>query len=135
MNTAAILIQAVTIQRKNAPLGKRILQSGLIQYTTPDNPRPNDTESLEKDRTLNWTDGELLAAEALAQVKTAIQSSKIFDLPGRILINYCKEDPGTQIWYVEIDEQRTRVVLFDPKPKRSSELDQLIAHLTPFWGT
>jgi hypothetical protein len=47
-------------------------------------------------------------------------------LPAKLLINYCKEDPGTGLWLVNLDGQTARVVVYDPRPKRDAGLDALL---------
>lgn len=126
-----ILIQYVTIQRTVPPTGTRVLQDGTLQHTTTDNPLPTETEALEKDRSLTWQTIRTLSSEDLAAIKVAVAQSGFLELPPRILINYCKEDPGTQIWTVALPEASARVVLYDPRPRRSPEIDSLLSALAP----
>ncbi len=51
--------------------------------------------------------------------------SGFFELQPVLLINYCKEDPGKAIWTVTPDGQTARVVVFDPRPRRSTAIDLL----------
>ncbi len=131
MPEAEILIQFVTVQRTERPVGQRILQDGRLQRTADDNALPNATEALEKDRDLRWIDIRVLTALQIQAVKDAVVGCGFFDLPARLLINYCKEDPGTQIWTANIDGRKARVVIYDPKPHRSPEVDRLQAALAP----
>ncbi len=126
-----ILIQFVTVQRQQRPTGRRVLLDGLLQRTSDDNALPGPDDLLEKDRALNWQDERRLTAEQIQAIKDAVLNSGFFNLLPRLLINYCKEDPGAAIWTVNIDGQQARVVLYDPKPRRSPELDQLMQHLAP----
>jgi len=126
-----LLLQYVTIERTIPPQGRRILQDGTLQTTAPDNSLPGVSDFLEKDRPLQWIDVRKLSAEEVETIKESIRKSGIFDLPSRILINYCKEDPGTQIWTIDLDGQIHRVVLYDPKPRRAAEIDTLLAALAP----
>ena len=133
MPDSNVVIQCVIVQRNQQPTGWRILTDGRVQRTATDNPVPDPDEILEKDRMLTWLDGRSLSAAEIAEVKTAVEQSGFFDLQPRLLINYCKEDPGTAIWTANVDGHQARVVLYDPKPKRSAELDTLTARLSPFW--
>lgn len=126
-----ILIQYVTVQRTERPAGRRVLQNGTVQRTTDDNPLPGPDELLERDRSLIWQDVKRLTTEQVQLIKDAVTASGFFDLPARLLINYCKEDPGATIWTVDIDGRKGRVVLYDPKPRRSPELDKLLQLITP----
>jgi hypothetical protein len=51
-----------------------------------------------------------------------------------MLINYCKEDPGTAIWTVNVDGQTARVVVFDPRPRRNEALDMLSKQINDIIG-
>ena len=125
MAERTILLQYVINQRSEPPRGLRIWSDGAVQRPADDNPLPTATELLEKDRALNWIDTQVLVGEQIETIREAIRSSGIFDLPPRLLINYCKEDPGTAIWSVHLDGQSARVVVYDPRPRRSAEIDQL----------
>src|SRR5258707_14253865 len=105
MPERSLLIQYVTYQRSEPPAGLRIWTSGLLQRVSPDNPLPGPTESLERDRDLKWQDESQLTADQLEIIKAAIRQNKFFALESRLLINYCKEDPGTMIWTVNLDGQ------------------------------
>jgi hypothetical protein len=126
-----ILLQYVTIERTIPAQGRRILQDGTLQTPSPENPLPGVSDLLEKDRPLTWVDLRQLSPEELDMIREAIRKSGIFGLPARILINYCKEDPGTQIWTIDLDGQNHRVVLYDPRPRRAAEIDALLAALAP----
>ena len=125
MSEPTVLIQYVTHQRTEVPNGLRVLTDGLIQRTAPDNARPGPTELLEKDRSLTWQDDRHISSAQVEAIKAAILDSKFFDLQPRLLINYCKDDPGTMIWTVNVDGKTWRVVVYDPRPRRSTELDGL----------
>ena len=135
MSEPDILIQYVTIERSQHPTGRRVLSDGTLQRITNDNPVPGPDERLDHDRALNWTAERRLAPDAIQAIKKAINESGIFELPPRLLINYCKEDPGVAIWTVTVEGHHVRVVLYDPKPKRSAELDRLLLALNLIWGT
>src|SRR5262245_540003 len=122
MAERTVLLQYVINQRNEAPRGLRIWSDGAVQRTADDNPPPTATEMLEKDRALNWVDSQALTGEQVETIRQAIRNSGIFDLPPRLLINYCKEDPGTAIWSVNVDGQTARVVVYDPRPRRSAEI-------------
>lgn len=119
-----VLVQLVTIQRAERPTGLRVWSDGVVQRGIGEQPGP--TELLEKDRPLDWTDTQILNAEKMDAIRNAIGQSGFFNLEPRLLINYCKEDPGVAIWTVNLDGQTARVVVYDPKPRRSPELDRLL---------
>jgi hypothetical protein len=119
-----VLVQVVTIQRAEHPTGLRIWSDGTVQRGIGELPGP--TELLEKDRALDWTDIHTLNDDQLDTVRSIIRQSGIFDLEPRLLINYCKEDPGVAIWTVSLDGQTARVVVYDPRPRRSPQLDRLM---------
>ncbi len=123
MAERTVLVQVVTIQRAERPTGLRIWSDGIVQRGVGELPGP--TELLEKDRTLDWTDVQPLNGDQLAEIRSAIGQSGIFDLEPRLLINYCKEDPGVAIWTVNLDGQTARVAVYDPRPRRSAQLDRL----------
>ena len=81
---------------------------------------------------LNWQPAEMLTPDQIQAIQTAIRESGFFNLQPRLLLNYCKEDPGVAIWHVWIDDHQARVVVYDPKPKRAAELDKLQAALSAF---
>jgi hypothetical protein len=130
MSDTKPLLQCVVNQRDQAPTGWRILPDGVVQHAV-DNPPPGPDDSLASDRALNWQTRRQLDAAEIASVKTAVLESGFFDLLPKLLINYCKEDPGTAIWTAHIDGREARVVLFDPRPRRSAELDKLSGLLAP----
>lgn len=131
---AEIVLQYVVNQRTERPAGLRILSDGLVQRPSPDNPLPGPTERLDRDRDIAWLDDRRLTAEQLDAVYSAVRAAKFPDLLPRMLINYCKEDPGAAIWDVEIDGQHWRVVVYDPRPRRSAELDALLDSLRALVG-
>jgi hypothetical protein len=121
-----VLLQAVVHQRGMQPTGQRILTDGTLQVTTADNPMPGPDDLLEKDRSLSWETVRQLSNADVQALEAAIRQSGVLDLPPRILINYCKEDPGTQILTINLGDHKHRVVLYDPKPRRSVEIDALL---------
>lgn len=124
-----ILLQYVINQRGERPTGQRVLQDGTFQVVSADNPFPSAIEPLDRDRPLTWDTRDHLSDEQLAAIKAAILATDLFDLPPKLLINYCKEDPGTGIWSADVDGRTTRVVVYDPRPKRSTAVDSLLATL------
>lgn len=134
MTERMVLIQCVIAQRTECPTGFRIWTDGVVQHPTAHNPLPNPTERLDLDRPLDWEDECQLNMDQVNAIRDAIRQVKFFDLPPRLLINYCKEDPGTAIWTVNVDGQTGRVVVFDPRPRRSAELDTLSKHITDIIG-
>ncbi len=129
MAERAVLLQYVTNQRTERPGGRRIWSDGLVQRCAEDNPLPGPTERLDLDRDLRWQDERRLTPDQVGAIRSAIHDIGFFDLPPRLLINYCKEDPGATIWTVNLDGRTGRVVAYDPRPKRSPELDRLTAIL------
>ena len=123
MAERTVLVQVVTIQRAQRPTGLRIWSDGTVQHGIGEQPGP--TELLEKDRVLEWIDTGILNSDQLAMIREAIGQSGIFGLEPRLLINYCKEDPGVAIWTVNLDGQTARVAVYDPRQRRSPELDRL----------
>jgi len=123
---STILIQYVVNERAAKPTGFRVWSDGRAQRCAESNSQPGPTERLDLDRDLTWTDSGQFDSAQLDAIRRAIRSSGIFDLPPRLLINYCKEDPGTGIWTVNLDGQTARIVVYDPRPKRNTELDGLL---------
>ena len=105
MTERTVLVQVVTIQRAERPTGLRLLSDGAVQRGS--GTLPNATEPLEKDRTLDWTDSGLLNDDELNVVRAAIRQGGFFDLEPRLLINYCKDDPGVAIWTVNLDDRQS----------------------------
>ena len=128
----SLVIQCVTVQRDQIPSGWRVLIDGLYERTSADNVLPTPTEPLDRDRVLNWQPAGMLSPDQIQAIQTAIRESGFFNLQPRLLINYCKEDPGVAIWCVWVDDHQARVVVYDPKPKRAPELDKLRAVLSAF---
>ena len=128
----SILIQCVTIQRDQIPGGWRVLIDGRYERTSADNALPTPTEPLDRDRILSWQPAGMLSVDQVQAIQSAILESGFFNLQPKLLINYCKEDPGVAIWHVAIGEQQARVVVYDPRPKRALELDNLRAALSAF---
>jgi hypothetical protein len=129
MTDRHVLIQSVTIQRTEVPKGFRVWSDGAVEHTAPDNALPGPTERLDRDRDLIWQSAGQLTADQVEQLSTAIVESGIFDLPPSLLINYCKDDPGVAIWTVNIDGRVARILVYDPRPRRSAELDKLSAFI------
>jgi hypothetical protein len=129
MAERTVLLQHVTNQRTERPGGLRIWSDGLVQRPAENNPPPGPTDRLDLDRELQWRDERTLTEEQTRAIREAIQDVGFFDLPPRMLINYCKEDPGTAIWTVNLDRRSGRIVVYDPRPRRSAELDRLSAVL------
>ena len=125
MSERTVLIQHVTNQRNKQPTGLRVWSDGLVQRADADNRLPTATERLDLDRDLNWQDERRLQPEQLEKLRAVIEESGFFGLPPHLLINYCTEDPGTAIWIINLDGRVGRVVVFDPRPRRSPELDRL----------
>jgi|GEM_PF-6605875 hypothetical protein len=134
MSDRIIVLQKVISQRTQPPVGLRIWSDGLVQRPAADNPLPAATERLDKDRDLRWEDDRRLSRSQIEAVQEAIRQVGFFALPPVMLINYCKEDPGTAIWTANVDGQTARVVVFDPRPRRSAELDRLSAVLDEILG-
>ncbi len=129
-----VVLQKVIIQRAERPSGLRIWSDGLVQHPMADNPLPTATERLDKERDLKWQDDSQLTDRQVEAIREAIRQASFFDLSPVLLINYCKEDPGTAIWTVNLDGQMARVVVFDPRPRRNAELDRLSAALNEILG-
>ena len=125
MTERTILVQRVINQRTEQPDGLRIWSDGLFQRTAEDNPPPGSMDRLDKDRELKCRDIGQLSPKQVEEIRAAIRSSGFFELQPVLLINYCKEDPGTAIWTVTPDGQTARVVVFDPRPRRSTAIDLL----------
>jgi hypothetical protein len=125
----SVLIQHVTHQRTERPTGQRVWSDGLVQRVANDNPLPSLTESLERDKDLNWEDEHQINETQVDAIRHTIRTSGFLELPPRLTINYCKEDPGTTIWTVNLDGQTVRVVVYDPRPKRNPAIDLLIQTL------
>jgi hypothetical protein len=131
---ADIALQYVVNQRDARPTGLRIYEDGLVQRPAPDNPLPGPTERLDRDRPITWQDDRHLSAEQLQSLYAAIRKANFADLVSPMLINYCKDDPGAAIWDVMLDGQHCRVLVYDPRPRRSQALDDLLAALTELVG-
>ena len=125
MADRTILLQRITVQRTEPPDGLCIWSDGLVQVSADDNPLPGPTERLDLDRDLKWIDDQRLTSHDIDTIRTAIRNIGFFDLEPHLLINYCKEDPGAAIWTVNVGGETARVVLWDPRPTRSLELDSL----------
>ncbi|MBX3063968.1 MAG: hypothetical protein U0528_19200 [Anaerolineae bacterium] len=123
---AEVLLQYVINERGQMPVGQRVLADGTVQRPAEDNALPSETERLDLDRAVNWQTVGHLEAGQVQSLKEAITSSGFFNLEPRLLINYCKDDPGTAIWTVNVDGQSARVVVFDPRPRRSAQIDKLM---------
>lgn len=131
---ALMLLQYVIIQRDQAPEGRRVWTDGHYERTSPGNALPTAVELLDKDRLLDWQPQGNLSPEQLERLQMAIRASGFFQLQPKLLINYCKEDPGVAIWTVALDGQEARVVLYDPRPRRSAQIDSLLGVLADLIG-
>ena len=129
-----IVLQYVIVQRDQRPSGRRVLADGKLQHVATENPLPTPTERLDLDRVLTWQDERVLAAESIQAIRQAVLDSGFFDLEPRLLINYCKEDPPAAIWTVNVEGRQARVVVFDPRPKRSAAIDKLNETLKAILG-
>ncbi len=125
MSERTVVVQYVINQRAERPTGRRIWSDGLVQRCADDAPLPGPAERLDRDRDLPWQDAGQLATAELEMVRNAVLQSGFFDLPAMLLINYCKEDPGTAVWTVNVSGRTARVVVFDPRPRRESVIDHL----------
>ena len=125
MSDRIIVLQRVIQHRSERPSGLRIWSDGLVERSSSENVPPGPDDRLDRDRELSWTDVQHLTDEQVAALKEVIRRANFFDLPPVLLINYCTEDPGTAIWTVTLDDSTWRVVVFDPRPRRSPALDIL----------
>ena len=125
MTELVVLIQYVLQQRAEPPIGFRIWSDGRAQHCA-NTSLLDISERLDIDRELIWRDDPQLDAAHLQTIRDAIRSSGIFDLEPRLLINYCKDDPGAAIWSVKLNGRTAHIVVYDPKPRRSAELDSLL---------
>ena len=125
MTESGVLVQYVVQQRTQSPIGLRIWSDGKVQRCGNNAP-PGATERLDIDRELMWQDEPPLDKVSLTAIRDAIQVSGIFEMEPRLLINYCKDDPGAAIWNVLLDGRMAHVVMYDPKPNRSVALDTLM---------
>jgi hypothetical protein len=123
---ADLLIQYVVNQRGEPPTGLRVLTDGTLQRPSATNAPSTPTERLDVDRTLTWETMGHLAPEQVARLGAALESSGFFDLPPRLLINYCKEDPGAAVWQANLGGRSATVVVFDPRPRRDPVIDRLL---------
>jgi hypothetical protein len=127
MTERSVLLQQIVYQRTERPKGFRIWSDGTVQRCAEDNALPEPNERLDRERAVKWEDDRILTPEQLDEIRNSIRQSGILNLPPALTINYCKEDPGAAHWLATVDDQTVRVVLWDPKPRRSPEIDQLIA--------
>ncbi len=129
MSERIVIIQCVINQRGERPTGQRIWSDGWVQRCADDAPLPGPTDRLDRDRDLPWQDvGQLTSAE-LETVRQIVLESGLFELPPTLLINYCKEDPGTAIWTANVEGHTAHVVVFDPRPRRDPVIDRLTSAL------
>jgi hypothetical protein len=124
-----VILQYVINQRTEVPTGQRVLADGTVQRLASTNPLPTETERLDLDRDLAWETIGQITAEQISAISSAITSGGFFDLEPKLLINYCKEDPGTGIWTANVDGRSHHVVVFDPRPRRSAVIDKLMGAL------
>jgi hypothetical protein len=124
-----VILQYIINQRGEVPTGQRLLDDGSVQRAAANNPQPTETERLDLDRELTWETTGQISTEQLSTISAAVAESGFFDLEPKLLINYCKEDPGTGIWTVNVGGRSHHVVVFDPRPRRSAVIDKLVALL------
>lgn len=129
MDERIVILQYVINQRGERPTGRRIWSDGFVQRCADDAPPPGAADRLDRDRDLPWQDTSELTIAELETLQNAVQQSGFFELPAALLINYCKEDPGTAIWTVNVGGRTARVVVFDPRPHRNPVIDHLTAVL------
>jgi hypothetical protein len=127
MTDRVVLLEEVTYQRTERPHGFRIWSDGTVERTSDANPLPTLTERLDVDRTVQWEADRTLSAEQLAALSETIRQSGIFDVEPKMLINYCKEDPPAAIWKINLDGQSHKILVYDPRPRRSAVLDAVLA--------
>ena len=121
-----VILQYVINQRSAQPTGQRVLADGTVQRPASTNPLPTETERLDLDRDLTWETVGQISAEQVSAITSTVTDSGFFELEPKLLINYCKEDPGTGIWTVNVDGRSHHVVVFDPRPRRSAVIDKLM---------
>src|SRR5258708_29308615 len=103
MTDGTILVQWVNRQRTEPPTGLRIWWDGVVERCSSANPLPSATERLDKDTEFLWQIEKTLSADQVESIQTAIRHSGIFEMYPVLLINYCKEDPGSAIWIANLD--------------------------------
>lgn len=121
-----VILQYVINQRGEVPTGQRVLDDGTVQRVAASSPKPGETERLDLDRELSWEAIGQISAEQVSAISSAVTDGGFFDLEPKLLINYCKEDPGTGIWTANVGGRSYRVVVFDPRPRRSPVIDKLV---------
>ncbi len=131
MSEATLILQYTNTQREERPKGFRLWSDGRVQRASEANPLPSRTERIDVERQIEWTDARTLEASQLEQCLNAIRQANFSAMSPKMLINYCKEDPGAGLWIVNLDGQHWRVLVYDPRPKRSAELDALLATIEP----
>jgi hypothetical protein len=124
-----VLIQYLLQQRGERPTGFRIWPDGRVEHCAATNPVPTPTARLDHEPELIWQESGRLDTAQLGAVKEAIRQAKLEALPPRLLINYCKEDPGAALWTFNLDGQSGQITVYDPHPKRHPQLDTLLAQL------
>jgi len=129
MSEPVILLQYVTQQRDQRPAGLRIWSDGSVQHAAPDNALPGPTQRIDVDREIQWQDQAALSPTQVETLQGVMRECGLFDLPAKLLINYCKDDPGTTIWMANLDGKMAHIIVYDPRPKRSAELDKLLTAL------
>jgi len=132
---AEIVLQYIVNQRGSAPTGLRVAADGTVSRPAADSAPPGPTARLDVERPdVVWVDIGHIGVEGVESVREALRANRFFELPARLLINYCKEDPPAAIWTATLDGKTTRVTVFDPRPKRSAEIDGLLAALQRITG-
>jgi len=124
-----ILLQYQVNERGQKPSGLRLYDDGRMQRPSPENSLPGATDRLDQPRSLIWVEDRTLNPAQINSVKESIRACGFFGLPAKLLINYCKEDPPAAIWSITLDDFSHQVVVYDPRPKRSKEIDLLLEAL------
>jgi len=132
MTDVTILVQYTVTQREERPSGFRIWSDGRVQRAAESNPLPTPTERLDVERQIEWADVRTLDAAQLEKARLALRTANFAEMPPKLLINYCKEDPGAGLWIVNVDGQSGRVVVYDPRPKRNAALDTLLSEISSY---
>ncbi len=124
-----VLIQYVLQQRGERPVGFRIWPDGRTEQCAATNSTPDPSARLDREPELTWQPGGSLDRAQLEALRAAIREAKLSALPSKLLINYCKDDPGSAIWTFNLDGEAGQITVYDPHPKRYPQLDMLLAQL------
>lgn len=132
---AEVVLQYIVNQRGSAPTGLRITADGNVSRPAPDSAPPGPTARLDMERQdVVWVAVGQIGPEGVEALREALRANRFLELPARLLINYCKEDPPAALWTATLDGQTVRVTVFDPRPKRSTEIDGVLAALQRITG-